>query len=1079
MEHGFEFSSPRNYLQVAPDQPPTIDISQPDENLLAIIGREMNVTIRARDDYGIADAEITYQVNLRPPVTVSLPGPITNGGGDQPLEWDYRNAVTNLQVGDTVAFSVQVRDRYAGEGGPHVARSDTRRITFLSKEDYLAEIAKRKDRLLSRLRGIYRQERTAHQLVLDLNAKDSGYEQSVQLESARQEMLRGQLHEIVDGVQELLDDLAANNVSDAAEGDMLDELSASLNAVAEDKVARAAELLREQGNPLDNGGVHDVRPVAHAIDLAARDMGRLVLQRDIDSALEVFAREARAIAQNSAEFKRESVASDAVSQQKRAALASSQIALADWTRVLLNDLEAGMQYTKRPLGVLSLTRQIKSLRAQGVTESMSATAALLEKGVIDEALEKQNDVIHALLAAEAIVRRDIEYRTLLTARDRLLSIQSQIKNDDTPLSTLREDLAGLLLPPIPAPRTRLFDKAPAAVPEVNKAIHNTLAAMAKSGDAGSIAEQLDNLIRIVSDRTEEALVETVGFGQVAATVGDWGMRLSDFETQQIGLLEKVDMAAADKQPCAPVAEAQATLIKDLKRFKEDILRDNERVKLPESGLAPLLGRIDAVIDTMNKVMPSLRQNEHDPAIELQDQAAYALTDIYVTLEAQSKRYSMLENLLALERSVRKSTRYVDDIASEQADILKAIEQAEKDDLPALIPVQQNLRQCITDVTPLLDFVAGQLDVGTPLAFTGADIEDAVAALEIKDSIEAIDALSAAKDSMEEVTVKMFAMSRQVAYVAEVVAAMNTAFGDAAFAAYEQEQLAHELKGGKAKITGTLEAQQAALVSRVKELDQRIALIAGTTTNLVAAAPLVSIASEGLKQQDPAASHDQMMEAAKSLGQNANGVLSCIEMLYGLPQLQVASDTDEVYLRLLDVLAIAADHHVFLRDAQRAGKNKDQALAGAQAKLVTRCAKYSQGDNPHPKLVSAQQHLARAAELLKASTPADAITAQEDAGTNLRHFVIEQSLVLNTAVPPPPPSDPDAPPSEAGDAAGADLASSIGIVGGFVSGELPKNQRSEWEILKERNRAALHENFARELPLEYRSMLKSYFEGVAK
>jgi hypothetical protein len=49
----------------------------------------------------------------------------------------------------------------------------------------------------------------------------------------------------------------------------------------------------------------------------------------------------------------------------------------------------------------------------------------------------------------------------------------------------------------------------------------------------------------------------------------------------------------------------------------------------------------------------------------------------------------------------------------------------------------------------------------------------------------------------------------------------------------------------------------------------------------------------------------------------------------------------------------------------------------------------------------------------------------------------------------------------------------------VSGETPKEKKSEWEILGNRNRAALNQNFARELPLEYRATLKNYYERVAK
>ena len=57
--------------------------------------------------------------------------------------------------------------------------------------------------------------------------------------------------------------------------------------------------------------------------------------------------------------------------------------------------------------------------------------------------------------------------------------------------------------------------------------------------------------------------------------------------------------------------------------------------------------------------------------------------------------------------------------------------------------------------------------------------------------------------------------------------------------------------------------------------------------------------------------------------------------------------------------------------------------------------------------------------------------------------------------------------------------SAGFLAEFVSGEAPKDQRTGWNVLGDRNRAALNQNFARELPLEYRGLLKNYYERVAK
>ncbi|MFP6586890.1 MAG: hypothetical protein VB814_04530, partial [Pirellulaceae bacterium] len=161
-EHGFEFESSRYYLQVDGDQSPQVELTSPSSNLIAMLGRPLELAIRAHDDHSIAAAKIAYRVNRRPDEFVDIPSTVANGNGAQVIDWDYRTAMSDLAIGDTVSFRVEVSDRYPGPNGPQIARSETRRITFLSKEEYLKQIEDKKNRLLSLVRTIYRQERSSH-----------------------------------------------------------------------------------------------------------------------------------------------------------------------------------------------------------------------------------------------------------------------------------------------------------------------------------------------------------------------------------------------------------------------------------------------------------------------------------------------------------------------------------------------------------------------------------------------------------------------------------------------------------------------------------------------------------------------------------------------------------------------------------------------------------------------------------------------------------------------------------------------------------------------------------------------------
>ena len=94
---------------------------------------------------------------------------------------------------------------------------------------------------------------------------------------------------------------------------------------------------------------------------------------------------------------------------------------------------------------------------------------------------------------------------------------------------------------------------------------------------------------------------------------------------------------------------------------------------------------------------------------------------------------------------------------------------------------------------------------------------------------------------------------------------------------------------------------------------------------------------------------------------------------------------------------------------------------------------------------------------------------------LRYFILEYVLKYVMIPPPAPPQDP-APNDE-------DELEEQAILPlfepGALTGDKPKGGRQEWQVLGRRDRAALNENFARELPLEYREILKDYYERLAR
>jgi hypothetical protein len=200
-----------------------------------------------------------------------------------------------------------------------------------------------------------------------------------------------------------------------------------------------------------------------------------------------------------------------------------------------------------------------------------------------------------------------------------------------------------------------------------------------------------------------------------------------------------------------------------------------------------------------------------------------------------------------------------------------------------------------------------------------------------------------------------------------------------------------------------------------------------------------------------------------------------------------------------VLAVAAKHKGFIREHSAADgaalKATESGLRGFELSLDPFIVSAQEHQNPpvrlakgeepskeplppanlHLKLVAAKQSFSEAAAGAAAADRARTLSGQEKAATNLRHFIIEYAIKFLSApgsgAPPPPPAESEI---------FVEMQDQFDLMmPGAVSGERPPAGKLDWEVLGKRQRAALNENFARELPLEHRDTLKNYFERLTK
>ena len=202
------------------------------------------------------------------------------------------------------------------------------------------------------------------------------------------------------------------------------------------------------------------------------------------------------------------------------------------------------------------------------------------------------------------------------------------------------------------------------------------------------------------------------------------------------------------------------------------------------------------------------------------------------------------------------------------------------------------------------------------------------------------------------------------------------------------------------------------------------------------------------------------------------------MLHGLPSIEIMTYTDPDVERLVDVLTVATAHKVLVpryerrrgpgdENPCRAAKQTRDALPGAlQSGRATRDAR------GRVHTACGGRHCHAVIRSGRDQGPSESSDANASAFHHRTGPYSGDGRAAGRAAQ-------DADPAADGEGSDGESAFAAGFISDFVSGEAPKDQRTGWDVRGDRNRAALNQNFARELPLEYRGLLKNYYERVAK
>ncbi|MGB0325944.1 MAG: hypothetical protein ACPGJR_00290 [Akkermansiaceae bacterium] len=1158
-EHGFAFSSPRHYLQVAPDRAPGVDLTSPDRNLFATLERGLDFAFRGRDDHGIGEAAIIYRVNKTEEEKVVLPAPEDGGSGEQKIDWDYRKALPDLIVGDTVSFAVEVADRYPGPDGPHRVRSDARRVQFLSKEDYLAQIEKQKRRLLTQIRTIYREERGVHDLIRNLDPTADVFVQTCQLEAVRQDLIRERLGVIRSRIDFLVDDLAANKVSEEAESAVLAKLGTELQRIGDDHVGQAASLLRKLA-AVENGKGEGRKPES-AIDMvnsSARELGLLVLQLGFAEASDVMARELHATAQTQAALRMQTIFGGAGDGEK-AGLEKAQIRLAEETARLLAATPRNKESTSvDALIAFNLSRLVNGLLRSGADAKMREAASLVSRGEAQSAARIQAEVIEALLKAEFRLRRGAEYEALTIARDLFTTQaagQKKLREEGTALtaeefgkkksgfvrtqSALRRQIQLLLMPEIPAPRARLFDAAAPGAPPVDdllaaaeSGIGEALARI-EAGDREAAAghqQRVENAFAELAEITRKRMEDMTQQAQMKASVAAFGKHAAQLfmlEERLLVLLEQVEDAADDEVNTAFLSTLNQALAEDAEGFRNTIALWDQTQGPPGDENLPLLDSLGRIARAVGAATPLLKENNPDDAIELHEQALDAIEEANALIEELTATRSSFAGVLATTEGALAPSPLLAEIEDEQTLLTGITEKAKPEDYPALVIPQKNLIHAVDAVLTSLDPLAHKIESGTVMLFAKDDMDSAAIGLEEDDVEETLDAQSFVVETLQDLRAKIDHVTPEYRYILEVTEFMYEVVPQSAVIRTGVRQVQEEAGGAP-------DAED--LKGKVERFGRDLRKLTGEQRYADTTAGLADVIGT------VAGSETEVDDALDALVDDTAEMQLLMENLAYLitpPPLGsiVEEPSDEVKM-IHAALAVAAHHKDLSRVTQSSAKEQLPGLAPRQQKLADQCKElfpppppppppapapvpsvepaeeppaedpaeapeevdpFEAGEpeidaepepeleieepvqppmqpapEPHPQIAAAHQQLTEAAAKLASGDRDAAIASQDKAAAALRYFILEYALKYVAVPPPPPPEDPA--PSDDAEPDDSELQL---FMPGALTGERPKGGRLEWQVLGRRDRAALNENFARELPLEYRAILKDYYERLTE
>jgi len=653
-------------------------------------------------------------------------------------------------------------------------------------------------------------------------------------------------------------------------------------------------------------------------------------------------------------------------------------------------------------------------------------------------------------------------------------------------------LRPLVIPPIPAPRPMLLDPEPTSPPPVEHMVGSVRNAMQKSRDSlagGNLAvarkqqsaseASMSQLLDVLKVRTSEL----IQFGRIFGMLGaadDRVVTLKDLEIRTVSLLEKAEDAEFDKTSAVYLADQAQMLADEVSAYAARSKQRNDASPNPSNYLLPMMHPLATASRALKDAAGLLKKNQAAAAIPHQEKALEGLKAAGSIAGHEANILAQVVMMLDATAGAGIPGEYLGEIVAEQRAVSEATGKASKASAPLLAAAQQNLCKALEETATTLAPGMSTMDMEQILNFAQSELGASAIRLSEGNISQARRHQKEAGDLAEEMRTELDRIATQNEYLVEIMDFFQERSSEGAAIRAPQSVLCEEFRRTEDASPAYLKRiadRQRQLKEKAEEFGRL--LYAGTGQgHFRGSGRYMDKAIKELESGDRVEALRQMDRATGALTVDGDELASLMTRLAYIPNILPLEASDEVNT-LLSGLKTAAGLRKLCREMRLAAPEQKAKLIPEHLKLADECKTLLKLTEEHPVVEMALEQMQKAASHLEKSSWPEAYRSQREAGNALRRFVLEYTL-----------SYVDVPGGKARRKKPArKFAKSLGplrtmlelqmIARVAVDGELPDDRRGEWEVLGRRDRAALNENFARELPLEYRDLLKDYYERLAE